>query len=80
VYWITPQKKEGIAVIFRRRRVRIEIEENTLTLGPVETSSTDPLQKNVPATVQLSPPSSPEHHLPPAREVESTPKGTRHVR
>jgi hypothetical protein len=79
VYWITPQKKEGIAMIFRRRRVRIEIEEDTLILGPTQMSFDDPTQKTVPATVQLPPP-APEHRLPPAREVDSMPKGTRHVR
>ncbi len=67
-------------MIFRRRRVRIEIEEDILTLGPVPTSSPDPAENSVPAIV-LPPPSSPaEHHLPPVREAESMPKGTRHVR
>jgi hypothetical protein len=66
-------------VIFRRRRTRIEIEENTLTLGLVQPAAATPPPETVPATPSLPQPTS-ELRLPPAREVDSMPKGTRHVR
>jgi len=67
-------------VIFRRRRVRIEIEEDTFTLGMTQPLSAVPPPKKPPAAVPLPPSPSPELNPPPAREADSTPKGTRHVR
>jgi hypothetical protein len=79
MYAITLHKIEGIVVIFRRRRVRIEIEEDTITLGLVQPVSSAPPPKKPPTAVLLPTPSSPELHLLPARETKSTPKGPPHT-
>ncbi len=68
-------------MIFRRRRVRIEIEENTLTLGfvkplPAAPSATEPQA----VAARLLPPPVPEQNPPLVAKGKSTPEGTRHVR
>jgi hypothetical protein len=68
-------------VIFRRRRVRIEIEENRLTLGFVQPLAPAPAatEPQTTAALLLSPSAS-EPNPPLVAKGKSTPEGTRHVR
>ncbi len=73
-------------MIFRRRRVRIEMEENTLTLGIAGASVSAAPAAPVEAEVAMMPSSIPLLHQPgsaPDSSVEtrpkSIPKGNRHV-
>jgi hypothetical protein len=66
-------------LIFRRRRIRIEIEENTLTLGPAGSISASPVPREAhPAPTLL--PSTSEPNPPLTAKGKSIPEGTRHVR
>ncbi len=61
-------------MIFRRRRVRLEIEQRVLTLGLTTPVASAPIATDAQAVAAAHSPSASESHPPPANEGKSVTK------